>query len=439
MTMPRIPRIVAEVIGFALTMLLTFAVALLLERILLPGAAWYSRAILYWPLALPYLAGRLSNAGRTQHPWLVLLAEGVSVLLALALIFLQLPERSSLAYLFWALSVFPGVAMFVVGRICVPVYPQWIAIGTVVLYLADIVIFYVAFSYRDTVSPLTICALVSFFLYLFSANSKGLWDGAHAQQGQGSLPTGLRGRNALLLTGFSAVCVVLVLTGVLQTVLGFVLGTLWRGLVWLWNWFWSLFPEDSGGPVPQSPPTQEPMEMPDVPESDLIRMLIILFVSLIVLAALIALVVNLMRLGFHFKGRLRRPRWLRRHQETNTDETDVEEDLFDWNRFWGRGRDYLRGLGDRLRRPKRFSDMPDDESRVRFAYRALLRSPAAGENTRCATPRELGARTGSGEVAAFTAGYGRFRYGGEAATPELGEEARQTVRFLQKSAKTKKK
>jgi hypothetical protein len=117
-------------------------------------------------------------------------------------------------------------------------------------------------------APVSWCALASFLLSLYSLNNSGLMSGVHNAKGGDTMamPSGIRGRNILLLSLFIAVAV---LIGSLAFLHRFLSGV----SVWLLRSFagFLLFLSrlNGGGGAPQPSPTPaEEEDRPLLPEGD---------------------------------------------------------------------------------------------------------------------------------------------------------------------------
>ena len=82
-------------------------------------------------------------------------------------------------------------------------------------------------------------------------------------------------------------------------------------------------------------------------------------------------------------------------------------------------------------RRKKFSDMPDDRSRVRYAYRALIRSKYGEDWTPGTTPTELGQQQSRETLRRLTDTYNLVRYDPDKPVPpDFGEQAARAVREM---------
>ena len=84
-------------------------------------------------------------------------------------------------------------------------------------------------------------------------------------------------------------------------------------------------------------------------------------------------------------------------------------------------------------KPERFEDMPDDRYRLRFAYKALLKSGRVAGWIPSATPREVGGKLQTQALKDMTEAYCAARYDLERdVTPEQAAAAKAAMQALQK-------
>ena len=88
-------------------------------------------------------------------------------------------------------------------------------------------------------------------------------------------------------------------------------------------------------------------------------------------------------------------------------------------------------LGRLREKPERFEDMPDDRYRLRFAYKALLKSGRVAGWIPSATPKEVGGKMETQALKDMTEAYCAARYDLEKdVTPEQAETARAAMQVL---------
>ena len=82
-------------------------------------------------------------------------------------------------------------------------------------------------------------------------------------------------------------------------------------------------------------------------------------------------------------------------------------------------------------RRRKFSDMQDDRSRVRYAYRALIRSKYGEDWSPDLTPSELGRQQNRETLRQLTETYNLVRYDPDKPVPpDYGEQAARAVREM---------
>lgn len=417
-------RLIAELLGLCLAALLAFALALAAERLFTRWTPWYGFVPFCWPLLLCYLAGRIAAIRQLDSRGSFMLP-ALAAVLALVLIWLQVRPDSAGAWLRLAFLILPAALLGYIGTISVPAYPMRLATASVIIYLAEILVFTVSFGHDEPVSPLTVCALLNFLLALYSANAKGLFDGLHARPGEkAKLPAGIRLKATALLTGSVLVMLLIAATGIMQKVFSLVFRGIGAVVGTVMTWVESLQPEGGGGQAADM--SQAVSALPEAEPMDpilgaVMTILLIVFGVLFLSAFLFAV------------GKTARSRTKKapKQQRVSEDDQDEIESIFGWADFWKRGRE---GLGSLLHRKPRFEDMPTDELKIRFAYKTLVYSPTAealGGPSR--TALELSRDLEAPAVSRLAADYSALRYGGEAPAPEAVDNARQALRHIPKA------
>ena len=93
-------------------------------------------------------------------------------------------------------------------------------------------------------------------------------------------------------------------------------------------------------------------------------------------------------------------------------------------------------LGKLREKPERFEDMPDDRYRIRFAYKALLKSGRVAGWTPSATPKEVGGQMHTQALVDMTEAYCAARYDLERdVTPAEAATAKAAIQALQRRGK----
>lgn len=424
MTGRTLTRVIAEVFGAALALLFAFAIVLIPERLFAQGENFYSFAVLCWPLALCYIAGRFLDIRNKKSTWQKHLAEIAAIAAALILICAQSPPSRIGEWIRLALLIIPAIILLHTGEICVPVYPMPLAVASVICYLAEIVFFRLAFSYAETIGPLTLCALFNFILTFYAANSRSMLDGLHVrEEDRQGLPQGIRKKNTALLTGVIVVILLIGVTGIVQRILGAIGSGAAQVTGAFLRWMEAL---DFGGdgiiPTTEIGAAMEGGELSGA--GDFALIIIIVVFGVIVLTGLISgITLGLKRLRKEYGG------------EQEEHEPDEMESLFSISELLRRGRGRMR---ESFKRKPGFDDMPTDELKIRFAYKALLDSPL-GEGARQKTPLEVGSQLqGEADISKMSADYSAVRYGTISPAAEDVENARATVKRLKRLTKKKK-
>ena len=430
-------RLALYVINLLLGAFLAFAALVLMEQLPAMGWEWYSRSLRCAPLLLCFFAG--IAARRVRLPKGVLLA--VSCIAAGIAEYFLFPARSPMDITYIVLSLVPGALLYFVGLRGGTPFPPKLAVASILLYLFLCVYFYLKSGESARVMPLTWCALVSFLLSLYSFNAASLRSGMHAVKGGGEqIPSGLRSKNLALLTLFLLVALPVSCIGFIRRGLGgfvsLVIGGAWRILLTLAGGG-DDYVDDTPAPTPT--PTvdvsSEPGGLPDIEGSGAAEIIITIFIGVMLLAAIILVVILLADSGGSRRGRGSLRGFFRRlfRSRETEDYEDCVERTMDLGKFLRQKRRAAAELIRRITvRPERFEDMPDARAKLRFAYRALLRSRRVNSRAVYCTPNELGAQLG-GELRELTDAYSAARYNEAAAVPDsAGDVAARAMSALRK-------
>jgi len=427
----KLERPLVRFINLCLSAFFAFGLLILFEQFGYRGWEWYSRSLRSWPILLCYIGG--TAAGRPGASRRALLP--LSCLIAGITIYLSFPFRSfpDIVYIVLALAV--GAGLFMIGLRDSEAFPPRVAVASVIIYIVALLYFDMRGFAAADYAPVSWCALASFLLSLYSLNNSGLMSGVHNAKGGDTMamPSGIRGRNILLLSLFIAVAV---LIGSLAFLHRFLSGV----SVWLLRSFagFLLFLSrlNGGGGAPQPSPTPaEEEDRPLLPEGDAgdPTFVAVYVVLLALLGAALALYLifgtgkavrgsrALGRLAALFR-RLFKPRRILEYEDS------VERTL-DLKGLLKSGGVRLRELWGRLSfRPERFEDMPDNRMRVRFAYKMLLRSGRVDGWLPSSTPAEVGAAMRTESLRSLTESYNFARYDEIEAVPdEAAENARKAL------------
>lgn len=436
MKISRSSQTISEILALLLSGLFAFVMAFLIERMFWGYRDTYSFALNCWPVLLCHLVGRLASKLRKKGPRTVLAA--VMAAASVLLVFLLTRPQGALPIIACVLTALPAALIYIIALSCVPVYPQPLAVTSVCLYLFAIVFCAVRYNMADPASPLCICAMADFMLCLYSANVKGMYDGLHVREKHGVNPTAsMRSGNTLLLSGFVVISLLVAMTGIVQSGLGFVFTKVISAVFAVLNFFASLETGDDG-PMPTPTPTPDPeaehLSALDAPPMGIGTYLLLGMFVLLGIVFIIGLYMAYAATAPDRKARRTRKKAAEQDYEDFWD--DEVESVFDMDDFKARSRDSLAALRRRLRRAVKFSDMPDDTARVRFAYKSLMASPL-GEDRACSTPLEVSRQMSGDSLSRLAEDYSAVRYGETAADSAAGQNAASAMRVIAR-AKQKK-
>ena len=430
-------RLALYIINLLLGAFLAFAALVLMEQLPAMGWEWYSRSLRCVPLLLCFLAGLAAR--RVRLPKGALLA--ASCLAAGVAEYFIFPAHAPMDMAYIVLSLIPGALLYLVGLRGGTPFPPKLAVASILLYLFICAYFYLRSGESAPVIPLTWCALVSFLLSLYSFNAASLRSGVHAVKGGGEqIPSGMRSKNLALLTLFLLVALPVSCIGFIRRGLGgfvsLVIGGVWRILLTLAGGG-----DDSAGeraeptPTPTVDMSSEPGGLPDIEGSGAAEIIITIFIGIMLLAALLLVIVLLAGSGGSSRDRRSLRGFFRRLFKTREtmDYEDSVERTMELKKFLRQKRRAAAELIKRLTvRPERLEDMPDARAKLRFAYRALLKSRRVNSRAVYCTPNELGAQLG-GELREFTEAYSAARYNEAAAVPDsAGDVAARAMSALRK-------
>lgn len=413
-------KIALWVVNFLLSALLVFAALVLLERLPAVDWPWYSRSLCCWPLLLCFPAG-LFCAGRSKALRLVMgLVFCLGTEVAAWFLF---PAHAAMDVLYQALSLVGALGLFLLGLRANAPFPPRVAIASILLYLFICVYFYLNSAQAEETGrallPMTWCGLANFLLSLYSFNAYSLRGGLHNVKGAASggfaVPSGMRSRNLVMLTIFLLFAVPIASLGFLHRGLaaaaGFVLGGIWKLISLLAGG------NDSSTEMPMNTPVQEEREpedrsLPDVPVNTTAQTIVLIFIGVMLVVGLIVLIAVLAGNGGG-RGRFSFRRFFNRFRlrETEEDYEDSVERTLDLKGIIKEKQEQLGAFFSGLTaRPERFEDMPDGRMKLRFVYKALLKSSRVNERAKFCTPSELGAQLKSPELEAMTEEYNSARY-----------------------------
>lgn len=432
----KIEKPIMWLINLLLSAFFAFGILVFLEQLLRGGWGWYARSLQCWPLLLCFLLGLLGRC----LPGLKYLLLPVSCLAACAVMALLFGSYRFLDIVYLIAATAVGAALYFLGLRGDEAFPSRVAIASIIVYVTACLYFYLGDYRQQDYEPVCWCALMAFILSMYSFNADSLYTGVHNAKGGETMaiPSGIRGKNLLLLTGFLAVAMLIGNLGVLHRFLNGAWQWVLHGVAMFINFLANLQGGDSAPPTAAAPtPTDERSSFDVVQlENDGSGTFVMIYG---ILLAIVCLVFILLAYGFAKEGRrgggLRRlSDALRRMFKTRQIleyEDDVER-LTDLKTLLKERRQKMRRAIRKLRtRPQKIDDMPNDRMRVRFAYKALLQSRRVGGWTPAATPSEVGRALETESLKRLTEHYNAARYDLEREVPpEHAEHARNALRDM---------
>jgi len=404
-----------RLVNLLLAVSFAFGVLVFLEQFSQKDWPWYSRCLRCWPLLLCFPAGFTGRA----LPRLKLPALAASLLLAEGVMLLIWPSFRPLDIVYLVLAAAVGAVLYLLGLRGEEPFPPRLAVATLILYLGSSVYFLLGDAAIRDFQPVCWCGLASFCLALYSFNAASLHTGVHNVKGGESMtiPSGIRGKNLRLLTAFLVVALLIGSLGILHQALAATGRFALYGVKTVIDFMAGL--SEGGGPTVSTAATPAPEEqtvgsIADIAEDGDPTFAIVYGILL----ALFALVFFLLAYGFIREGRKggfgrRLARWakdLLRTREVLEYEDDVER-TGDLREALKERAEKARKWVKRLReRPERYEDMPDERMRLRFVYRALLRSGRVEGWRSSSTPREVGEALETPALKRMPAAYAAARY-----------------------------
>lgn len=428
---------VIRFVNLLLVSFFAFGILAFLEQFANVGWPWFSRCTLCYPILIGFPLGLVAR--RLENLKFPLL--GISCAIAAFLMVLLFPSYRFLDVLYLVAATVLAAVMFLIGLRGEEPFPPKLAVASLLVYVGSCVYFFVGDYVISDFMPLCWCALFSFTLSLYSFNAASLHIGVHNAKGGETMaiPSGIRGKNMLMLTLF---LIVAMLIGSL--------GFLHRFLDGAWHWlllsigtfFRFMANLQGGGGDGTATPTPTPEETVEA-TVDISAMVedgdSTFAVVYGILLGLCCVIFFLLAYGFAREsknGGHRLANWMRnlfKTREILEYEDDVErtaglKDLLDEQRKKLRKR--IRALRTRQ---ETYEDMQTDRMRIRFVYRALLRSGRVGGWTPSATAKEVGSALETPQLRQLTEIYSTARYqSAEEPSAEEVAEAREALNLLQK-------
>ena len=432
----KIEKPVMWLVNLLLSAFFAFGILQFLEQFSRVGWEWYSRSLLCWPILLAFVIGLVARGlQKWKYPLL-----GGSVLLAEALMVLQFPSFGFLDIVYLLIAGVLAAVLFILGLRGEEAFPGKLAVASLIVYIAACVYFFLGdYELRDY-QPLCWCGLFAFTLSMYSFNAASLYTGVHNAKGGETMaiPSGIRGKNMLLLTGFLIAAMLIGSLGILHRALD----GAWHWLLYSVGTFIRFLTSISGNSEMKAPPTATPTPEPEqtadisalVPDGDstFITVYAILLCSIAGVFAILAIIFS--RRENRGGGSHKFADWVRglfKTKQILEYEDDVER-TDDLRTLLAEQRKKMR---DRLRRmrekPEKYEDMPDDRLRVRFAYKALLKSGRVAGWTPAATPDEVGKSLDTEAFRDLTEAYNGARYDlKNEVPPEAADTAQEAMKRL---------
>ncbi len=423
-------KIILAVLNLLLGAFLAFGLLFLLERLLRQPWAWYSRVVHCWPILLCWAVGLVGR--RLENLRIPLL--GAALVLAALVMGLLMRSFAFWEIAFRFLALAPGAGLYLVGLRGDEPFPPRFAVAGLLVYFLEVL----RHGSEPEAAALCWCGLAALLLSLYSFNAASVTAGVHNVKGGEtmSLPAGIRVKNLALLTGFLLICIFVANIGFLRNGASAVWQFLWGGISAALKWIAGLGTTSTSAPPPSVEPT-EPEQTVNIGE--MVPDGSGTFVTIYgIFWGVVCVIFFLLAYGLAREGKngsaLRRLsdalRKLMRTRQVLEYEDDVEQ--ADLKTIVKKQRDAVRRFWKRVTvRRRRFSDMQDDRSRVRYAYRALIRSRYGEDWTPGTTPAELGKMQKKDTLRDLTETYNRVRYDPDKPLPpDCGEQAARAVKEM---------
>ena len=425
----KLSRIILAVLNLLLGAFLAFGLLFFIERLLRQPWAYYSHVLACWPILLCWAVGLAAR--RLESLRIPLL--GAALVLAAVVMGLLLRSWSFWEVAYRVLALVPGAGLYLVGLKGDEPFPPRFAVAGMLIYLLEVL----RHGGEPEAAALCWCGLFALLLTLYSFNTASVTAGVHNVKGGEtmSLPAGIRWKNLILLTGFLLICFFIANIGFLRTAASAVWQFLWGGVTAFFKWITNLGTTSTSGPAPtEYVPEQQTMHPIEI-EGEHAPVFVTIYG---VFWGVICVIFFLLAYGFAREskggGVLRRIsdalRKLMRTRQVLEYEDDVEQ--ADLKTIVKKQREAARRAWKKLTvRRRKFADMKDDESRVRYAYRALIRSKYGEDWSPNMTPAELGSIQQKDTLRQLTEEYNQVRYDPDKPIPpDYGERAARAVKEM---------
>lgn len=430
-------RVFAETLGFCLAALFGFAMAITIDMVFTRPLTGFNIALSRAPLMLCYFAGRFCSKKRPGRKVICIAAIVVSLILTAVLAF-PWSIRSWFGLLF---CVVPALLLTRVGLSCVPVFPQGYALGSVVVYLVNLVGLTAVLGYKDLSAGISVCAILDFLFTLISANRKSTLDGVHSPGTKA--PSGISSKSFMLLMIFTAIsfaiAFIIALRGWIADLFDAIGHAIYKAIIGFANFIAGLFPEPSGVPEEITSANTDSV-FTDV-EVGAWKYLVIAFCALFSLLIVVLMTRFIMKMLKNRTPRQRKKRKFKFFQSNIAEEQegDEVENTIDLDGFFDKMKDNLADSFKKLKRKPGFSDMKTDAERVRFAFREFKRQrkQAEGEKSKveASTPLDLAKTEDNNTLRRLAEYYSALKYGGIEPGSPGGKNAGESMQELKRRKK----
>lgn len=435
-------RLLFEIVNFALALLYSAPLSLLLERLLFPESQFLMLTAFASLSVLGYIAGRVALKMDGQ---IALIVCFVTAAVVMGIILLAVPRVSFFAILFAVYAAFMTVYFFLTARKAGYTIYAPFAVSGILIYLLVMLIFFATNLSDQAAELLNYFSVIFFLLSLYALNAKGLRKSLHKGTEAQSVkyPHGMQMRNFLLVTGFILLAAIISNIYPLFALFGIIgqyIVKLFSKVFYFINWLFDqrTFRESS---AEDDTFTDVGIDIfSDIPEHVQTPLEKIIFYT-VVFACLLGVLIAFFRwmnkkLGNSFKGLSALMNRIRNLFDNAPDEDYVDEveSIFGWKNILTSLKDnVVQAVRKITVRPERIDDMPDNRMKVRFAYRELLKQGQARNPLAiCETPIEFHEKmlVGIDDMEDFVLYYNDARY----STAEIPDNA---VSYAREALKVK--
>lgn len=432
----KLEKPVMWLVNLLLSALFAFGVLEFLEQFTRNGWEWYSRSLRCWPILIGFVVGLLARYFFLKWKYPLL---GASVAVAELLMIAMFPSFGFLDVVYLVIAGIMAAVMFILGLRGEEAFPGKLAVASLIVYVASCVYFFTGDYQLADYQPLCWCGLFAFTLSMYSFNAASLYTGVHNAKGGETMaiPTGIRGKNMTLLTAFLIVAMII---GSFAFLHRFLDGA-WQWLLHVFAVFVRFITNVNSGSEMRAPATPTPEPEPEVTVniSAMVEDGDPTFITIYaIILCVICAVFGLLAFGFSREKKggsgHKLSDWVKRLFKTKQileyeDDVERTEDL---RTLLAERRKKAKNWLKKLReKPERFEDMPDDRTRLRFAYKALLKSGRVEGWVPSATPNEVGDSLETPAFRDLTRAYNEARYDLENdVSPESAAKAQAAMSHL---------